>query len=118
MPRKPDHHRHLDAQQPWRAWYKTARWQKLKLQVHIRDGYICQRTRILCLGKHPAPDSPVANHKTPHKGDSILFWDIENIETIAKSVHDGEVQAQEKSGILKGTSHDGRPTDPSHPWSQ
>lgn len=81
---------------PWRAWYRTARWQKLRQQVFVRDLYRSQRSGELCIGKYPAPNSPVANHKKPHKGDPALFWDINNIETITKAEHDSIVQADER----------------------
>jgi 5-methylcytosine-specific restriction protein A len=83
---------------PWRGWYKTRRWQDLRMAVFVRDGFVCQRSGVLCIGRHPAPDSPVANHRVPHKGDPALFWDIGNIETVTKAVHDGEVQAEERAG--------------------
>lgn len=84
---------------PWRRWYKTARWQRLKMSAHLRDGFICQRTGVLLVGKHPAPNSPVANHKVPHRGDPALFWDLDNIETVAKSVHDSEIQREEQASL-------------------
>jgi len=89
--------RHRDATQAWRAWYKTSRWQKLRQQVFVRDNYTCQRTGALCIGRHPAPDSPVANHKKAHRGDPALFWDINNIETVTKEVHDGLIQSEERA---------------------
>lgn len=82
---------------PWRAWYKTARWLKLRQQVFVRDLYQCQRTGVMCIGKHPAPNSPVANHKRPHRGDPALFWDINNIETVSKAVHDSLIQSEERA---------------------
>ena len=84
---------------PWKAWYKTARWRRLREQVLIRDAYTCQRTGQVCGGKHPAPDSPVVNHKRPHRGDERLFWDIENLEVVAKSVHDSAIQAEEQTSL-------------------
>jgi 5-methylcytosine-specific restriction endonuclease McrA len=84
------------ATQHWRAWYKTARWEKLRQQVLIRDLYTCQRTGVLCIGKSPAPNSPVVNHKRPHRGDPFLFWDIDNLETVTKAVHDGLIQSEER----------------------
>lgn len=84
---------------PWKAWYKTARWRRLREQVLIRDAYTCQRTGQVCGGKHPAPDSPVVNHKRPHRGDERLFWDIENLETVSKAVHDGQIQAEEQTSL-------------------
>lgn len=85
--------------QPWKAWYKTARWRRLREQVLIRDAYTCQRTGQVLGGKHPAPDSPVVNHKRPHRGDERLFWDIDNLEVVAKSVHDSAIQAEEQSSL-------------------
>lgn len=90
-----------DQAAPWRAWYRTPRWQRLRQQVFVRDAYTCQRTGVLCVGKYPAPNSPVANHKRPHRGDPVLFWDPDNIETVTKAVHDSIVQAEEQS-IPKG----------------
>jgi 5-methylcytosine-specific restriction endonuclease McrA len=85
--------------QPWKAWYKTKRWRDLKAEVHIRDNYTCQRTGQLCGGTYPAPDSPVANHKRPHRGDPALFWDPANVETVSKAVHDSAIQAEEQSSL-------------------
>lgn len=82
---------------PARAWYRTERWKKLRMQAFLRDGFICQRTGELLVGKYPAPNSPVANHKVPHRGDPKLFWDLGNLETVAKSVHDSLIQAEEQA---------------------
>lgn len=68
----------------------------------MRDNYTCQRTGVLCVGKHPAPDSPVANHRVPHRGDPVLFWDPDNIETVSKEVHDSLIQAEERAAERGG----------------
>lgn len=81
----------------WRAWYKTARWRALRQEVLIRDGYTCQRTGQVCAGKYPDPNSPTVNHKRPHRGDPALFWDITNLEVVAKSVHDSAIQKEEQA---------------------
>jgi 5-methylcytosine-specific restriction protein A len=86
-----------DQRNDWRSWYKTKRWQDLRMQVFVRDAFVCQRTGVLCIGKHPASNSPVANHKKAHRGDPELFWDINNIETVTKEVHDSLIQAEEQS---------------------
>ncbi|MQX46586.1 HNH endonuclease [Sinorhizobium medicae] len=83
--------------QPWRAWYNTAGWEDLRLAVFLRDKFTCQRTGELCTGTAPAPNSPVAHHKTPHRGNPKLFWDIDNIETVSKRVHDSEIQREEQA---------------------
>lgn len=83
----------------WRSWYGTERWKKLRRQVWARDHYRCQKTGVLCIGKYPADNSPVADHKIPHRGDPVLFWDPENVETVSKAYHDSEKQKQERAGL-------------------
>lgn len=82
--------RDRDREQPWRAWYKTARWQKFRLSILDRDCWICQATGELLVGKYPAPNSPVVDHKIPHRGDERLFWDPGNLWAVSKRYHDSE----------------------------
>lgn len=89
-----------DESKPWRAWYKTARWQKLRLAILKRDGWTCQRTGVLLVGKYPAPNSAVVNHKQAHRGNERLFWDAANLEAMSKEYHDREQQRLEASGLL------------------
>lgn len=84
-----------DRAQTWRRWYSTPEWRALRQQVFVRDRFICQATGVLLAGKHPAPDSPVADHKMPHRGDRALFFDPANVWTVSKAYHDGEKQRQE-----------------------
>ena len=82
-----------------RSWYKSTRWLKLRQKVLIRDSYTCQRTGEICSGKHPSPNSPVVNHRIPHKGSPDLFWDINNLETVTKAVHDSTIQREERNNL-------------------
>lgn len=84
---------------PWRAWYSTKRWRELRLKVLERDGYVCQRTGVVCAGVSPEPNSPIVNHKVPHRGDPALFWDETNLETVTKQVHDTIIQAEEQGSL-------------------
>jgi len=88
--------RYRDATQPWRAWYKTARWQRLREHILIRDQFTCQKTGVLLVGKHPAPNSPVIDHKIPHRGDERLFWDESNLHAVSKAYHDSVKQSEER----------------------
>lgn len=81
-----------------RKLYNTRAWRKLRDEVYVRDNYTCQKTGVLCLGKHPAPNSPVADHIVAHRGDPSLFWDKANIQTVSKAYHDSEKQREERSG--------------------
>ncbi|MBB5704300.1 5-methylcytosine-specific restriction endonuclease McrA [Ochrobactrum daejeonense] len=89
--------RERDQNTEWRAWYKTSKWQRLREQVLVRDGYKCQRTGVLLIGKHPAPNSPVVDHIKPHRGDAALFWDMDNLQSVSKEYHDSIKQAQERA---------------------
>lgn len=83
-----------------RSWYKSARWQALRLEVLVRDLYTCRQTGVLLTGKHPAPNSPVVDHVVPHKGDERLFWDIGNLQSVSREYHDSAKKKMERSGDL------------------
>jgi 5-methylcytosine-specific restriction protein A len=82
---------------PWRKWYHSQRWKALRIEVLRRDHWTCQQTGVICTGKHPEPNSPVIDHKHPHRGDERLFWDINNLQTVTKAYHDSEKQKQERA---------------------
>lgn len=86
-----------DETQPWRAWYKTARWHRLRKQIIKRDGDQCRQTGALLVGRRNAPNSAVVDHIRPHRGDPKLFWDPNNLQTVAKHWHDSVKQKQEKA---------------------
>lgn len=83
-------------EQPWRKLYQTKEWSELRRLCFERDLYICQRSGVLCTGKGNEPNTAIANHKIPHHGDPVLFFDLDNLETVSKEVHDGLIQRQEK----------------------
>lgn len=82
-----------DRRHEYRAWYKTTRWRRLRWQVLARDLFTCQ----MC-GKLEANTSQlVADHKAPHKGDEVLFWDAGNIQCLCKACHDSTKQSEERA---------------------
>jgi 5-methylcytosine-specific restriction protein A len=89
--------RERDQTVAWRKWYKTERWRKLRQVILVRDNYTCQRTGVLCIGRYPAENSAVIDHKTPHRGDERLFWDENNLHVVSKAYHDSEKQKQERA---------------------
>ncbi|MFW2829888.1 HNH endonuclease [Sphingomonas sp. ID0503] len=66
--------------QPWRKWYKTARWRALRIATFVRDAFTCQ----MCGRVAPAGEL-TADHRRPHRGDEALFWDADNVETLCTS---------------------------------
>lgn len=77
---------------PWRRWYKTARWQALRLEVFLRDLYRCKR----CGHADGNTSNLVCDHVKPHRGDERLFWLESNLQTLCKPCHDGEKQREEQ----------------------
>ena len=80
-------------------WYSTARWQRLRRTALERDCYVCQQTGVLLAGTYPAPDSPAVDHIVPHRWDPVLFWDLDNLQSVAKVWHDRQKQKQERAGL-------------------
>lgn len=85
------------ADHEYRGWYKLKRWQDLRQEVLVRDLFTCRQTGVLLIGKAPAPNSPVVDHITPHRGDPALFWDIDNLQSVSKAWHDSVKQARERA---------------------
>lgn len=84
--------RRRDAEAPWRAWYKTARWQRLRWSVLARDLFTCCR----CGRIEGQTSQLVADHKTPHRGDEAMFWAEDNLQCLCKTCHDRDKQREER----------------------
>ncbi|SRR5579871_802906 len=95
-----DAHGHSPSAEPWRGWYSTAAWQRLRVRVFVRDGYQCQLPEC---GKVIA--NPVADHRIPHRGDRVLFFDDDNVQTLCKPCHDSAKQAAERRPPGGGVSN-------------
>lgn len=89
--RQTDSEGHSVALEPWRRWYKTAEWSALRSRVFLRDLYTCQMPGCTAI-----TERPVADHRTPHRGDRDLFFDASNVQTLCKPCHDGPKQRQER----------------------
>lgn len=85
------------AVEPWRKWYRSKEWRALRIRVAKRDGWTCQRTGVLLVGRHPAPNSLAVHHKVAHNGDRDLFFDEANCEAVSKEWHDTEGQREDKA---------------------
>lgn len=78
---------------PWRAWYALKRWKDLRIATFKRDRFVCQWPG--CGRIEGNLSQLVADHKTPHRGNPVLFWDPLNVWTLCKPCHDGPKQRQE-----------------------
>jgi len=90
--RKREYDRGRRAEQPWRQWYTSARWKRLRKFVLAREPY-CPRCQVRDGRVVPAD---TVNHIKPHKGDPGLFWAVDNIEGVCASCHSSEIQREEK----------------------
>ena len=106
----------------YRALYKDQRWcgpNGIRKRALLRDLYTCQRCGCVVIeGSRHHPRAAVVNHKTPHRGDTALFFDVRNTETVCKADHDALIQKEEARGYTIGSDIDGRPVDPLHPWNR
>ena len=87
-----DRSRFRDATQPWRAWYKTSRWQRLRWKVLTRDLFTC----AMCRRIEADTSRLVCDHVMPHQGDERAFW-AGPFQALCKGCHDGAKQRMERA---------------------
>lgn len=82
--------------EPWLQWYKTARWQRLRLATFQRNGFRCQWP-----GCNRLADTPqlVCDHIEAHRGNEQLFWRETNLQTLCKSCHSTHKQRDEQATL-------------------
>ena len=100
----------------WHGLYNLAVWHRVLRPHQLAKEPTCCRCRAA--GKIVA--ATVVNHVVPHKGDMRLFSDPDNLESVCKPCHDGEIQHQERTGTTysSATAGSGEPVDQEHPFYQ
>jgi 5-methylcytosine-specific restriction enzyme A len=98
-----DHDERRDSAQPWRACYKTARWQALRWSILVRDHFTCQRTE--CRRSESDTSQLVCDHIEPHRGDWERFWKGP-FQTLCKRCHDSEKQREEQADRMASRAFD------------
>lgn len=81
-----------DQQAPWRLWYRTTRWHKLRWHVLTEAKFTC----AMCQRLEGRSAQLVADHIKAHKGDEALFWDRANIQCLCSSCHSSDKQRMER----------------------
>ncbi len=98
LARQTDTEGHSATTEPWRAWYHLARWKHptkgVRIRVLTRDRFTCQWPG--CGHVERDLSQLVADHREPHRGDPVLFWDDQNVWTLCRPHHDSAKQAQER----------------------
>lgn len=81
-----------DRTEPWRKWYRTARWARLRWQVLTDALFTC----AFC-GRAEADTSQlIGDHIIPHKGDEAMFFDRANVQCLCAPCHNGTKQRMER----------------------
>lgn len=96
----------------YRKLYKSKAWHDLRVRVFVRDLGICGICRKLIVGRFDA------DHKVPHKGNLMLFWDEANVQVLHPRCHAQAKQRDEARGFQAGCDGSGEPVDPNHHWSR
>lgn len=87
--------RYRDESLHYRKWYKTARWQQLRMEVLTRDLFTCQ----MCTRSEYRTNLLVCDHIKPHRGHDALFWDMNNLQCLCKPCHDKHKQKEEQDSL-------------------
>lgn len=98
--------------------YNSKRWGELR-RLQLSAHPLCQCP--LCgEGKNRVRLANVVDHDPPHRGNSELFYNQDNLISMAKVCHDKFKQSQERggSGFKSGVDPSGWPTDPAHWWNE
>lgn len=80
--------------EPWRKWYKLKAWSALR-HAQLSKEPLCERCLIL---EDRIEAADTVHHREPHRGDRAKFHDANNLASVCKLCHDGEIQRGERAG--------------------
>ncbi|MDI7923391.1 HNH endonuclease [Ferirhizobium litorale] len=78
---------------PWRKWYSLKRWRDMRWDVLVEAMFTCQ----MCGTLERDTSRLVADHRKPHRGDPVLFWDRANLQCLCEPCHSTEKQKEEQA---------------------
>lgn len=94
----------------WRKWYGLKSWKQARL-TQLSKQPLCERH----LKRGKIVSAQVVHHKQAHKGDWQMFTNLDNLESVCKRCHDGDIQSEEVRGHSTRVGNDGWPADRNHP---
>lgn len=100
-----------DEANDYRRLYDLAKWKRLRLWK-LKHSPLCEP----CLKQRRRTPATVVNHRTPHKGNLVLFFDSRNLEASCAPCHDGATQSFERTGVERGCDAQGNPNDARSHW--
>lgn len=77
--------------QPWRAWYRTARWQQRR-EAQLQAEPLCR----YCRRKGIITAATVADHVHRHRGQYEAFW-CGPLQSLCASCHSSEKRREENA---------------------
>lgn len=100
------------ASKPWRKWYHTTRWRRMR-QAQLRRQPYC----VLCRAQGKTRFATVADHVKPHRGDPELFC-VGELRSLCEEHHNRDSQRKDHAGHDLTIGEDGFPIDPDHPFNK
>jgi 5-methylcytosine-specific restriction endonuclease McrA len=96
--------------------YNTVRWRKLRRR-QLTNHPLCQ-CPICGEGKHYVTVADTVDHKRAHRGDPVLAFDENNLQSMSKTHHDRFKQSEEQGGqgFSRGCDENGDPLYPNAHW--
>lgn len=87
----------LQAGDSWRSGLtsSTARGYTYQWQVARREWLQAHPLCVMCKAIGQVAAATVLDHREPHDGDKVKFWDVSNWQAICKPCHDTRKQAQD-----------------------
>lgn len=92
--------------------YNTRRWRTLR-RNYLTDNPLC----AMCQADGFPRSATELDHIEPHKGNRELFWSLDNLQGLCRYHHRVIKARMERGDPRRGTSADGLPLDPEHPWN-
>lgn len=89
--------------------HSKGRWRRLA-RYQLRMHPLC----AMCLQKGLPVPATVADHVTPHRGDTNSFW-LGRLQSLCAPCHNGRKQREELGTYQLDVDRDGWPLDPKHP---
>ena len=93
--------------------YNTKHWRRLRYYQLLKHP-LC----ALCLPIGIMTPAKIVDHVTPHKGNEILFYNADNLQSLCKQCHDKAKATIERKGYLIGCDVNGNPVDKNSHWNK
>jgi len=74
----------------------NSKWNKAR-KIYLKAHPFCVR----CKEKGKFTKATVVDHIIPHRGDSSLFWDRSNWQSLCKSCHDSKTATEDRNITYK-----------------